>query len=193
MKKQLRGKLLAVRRKLNSEFVITQSDNMAQRLFLWPFYQRAKVVMLFLSMPDEPQMTSIMDHSWREGKTVCVPNMRQEFGLMDAAIIDNREGLIRGRYNLLVPDPAYLSLIDPEKIDLIIVPAVAYDAKGNRLGMGAGYYDRFIPRATQAVLVGAIWSSNIIDDIPIAEYDKPVQYLLTENGIMHCDAMKEYN
>lgn len=191
MKQQLRLELLAQRRKLDKNEIVTQSDNMAEVLYASPYYQQANIIMLFLSMPDEPQMMNIIEHAWRLGKTVCVPHMREKFGFMDAAIIESRQGLVRGRFNLLVPDPTALKLVDPELIDVMIVPAVAYDNKGNRLGMGAGYYDRFIPQALKAICMGAIWSSQIIEDVPVDLYDRPVHYLLTEDGIIRCAANED--
>lgn len=189
-KQALRTELLAKRRLLDKKNIITQSNEMAKRLYLWPFYTQAQVVMLFLSMPDEPQMLTMIEHALGQGKIVCVPYMRKEYGVMDAAIIDGIDGLVRGQFNLLVPDPANLTIIDPARIDLMVVPAVAYDGAGNRLGMGAGYYDRFIPQALQAVRIGAIWSSHIVECIPVSQYDQPVQYLLTEDGIIDCDIAK---
>ena len=188
MKEQLRAQLLANRRKLDKEFIAVQSNKMAEQLYSWPLYQNAKVIMMFLSMPDEPQMLNMIEHAWQQGKMVCVPHMREQYGLMDAGIIDNMGGLVQGRFNLMVPDPNKLSLVDPALIDLIVVPAVAYDYYGNRLGMGAGYYDRFIPRALKAVLIGAIWSTQLVDRVPTGQYDKPVDYLLMEDAIIHCRA-----
>lgn len=189
-KQQLRADLLEQRRKHDQEFILNQSDKMAENLYAWSCYQQANTIMLFISMPDEPSMMKIIEHAWRQGKTVCIPHMRQQFGVMDAAIIDNMDSLVRGRFNLFVPDPTHLKVIDPESIDLIVVPAVAYDYAGNRLGMGAGYYDRFIPQASKAVLIGAIWSSQMVDCIPSNQYDRPVHYLLREDRIISCDVGK---
>lgn len=190
MKEQLRTELLSKRRKLNQECIALRSDKMADQLYNWSLYQSAKVIMLFLSMPDEPQMMNIMEHAWLQGKIVCVPHMRQQFGLMDAARIDSVAGLVRGRFNLMVPDPTTLNLVEPGLIDIIVVPGVAYDYGGNRLGMGAGYYDRFIPHAPQAILIGAIWSSQIIDKVPVGQYDQSVNYLLMEDAIIQCETGK---
>jgi len=191
MKEKLRAELLAKRRKLNKEMITIQSDKMAAQLYNWPVYQNAKVIMLFLSMPDEPQMQNIIEHGWRQGKIICVPHMRQQFGLMDAARIDSMEGLVQGRFNLMVPDPTQLNVVDPGLIDLMVIPAVAFDYDGNRLGMGAGYYDRFIPHANKAVRIGAIWSSQIVDRVPIDPYDQAVHYLLVEDAIIPCGTDKE--
>ena len=93
--------------------------------------------------------------------------------------------------DMSLADPTRLKTIDPCLIDVIVVPAVAYDRAGNRLGMGAGYYDRFIPQALQAVRIGAIWSTQMIDQVPCDPYDKPVHYLLREDGIVPCDTGQE--
>ncbi|EIW18390.1 MULTISPECIES: 5-formyltetrahydrofolate cyclo-ligase [Pelosinus] len=188
-KTNLRTELLLRRRTLDKDMIAAQSDNMAKHLFAWPYYQQAKVIMSFLSMFDEPQMVKIIEGSWSQGKTVCVPHMRKEFGVMDAAVIDNWNTLVKGRFNLLVPDPENLTIMNPELIDLIIVPGVGFDRSGNRLGMGAGYYDRFIPQAPQAILIGAIWSSHIIESIPHKDYDMPVHFLLNEDEIIKCDTI----
>ncbi len=113
--------------------------------------------------------------------------MRKQFGEMDAAVIENLNDLVNGRFNLLVPNPATLKVMDPQLIDLMIVPGVAYDYYGNRLGMGAGYYDRFIPQAPRTILIGAIWSSYILESIPHHSYDMPVHYLLSEDKIIKCN------
>ena len=190
MKEQLRVELLAKRRKLDKEFIAIQSAKMANLLYASPFYQSSKIIMLFLSMPDEPQMLNIIEHAWDQGKMVCVPHMRQQFGLMDAARIESMDGLVQGRFNMMVPDPTQLNLVDPGLIDLVVVPAVAFDYDGNRLGMGAGYYDRFIPQARKAELIGAIWSSQILNRVPTGRYDQSVNYLLTEDAIIHCGTGK---
>lgn len=189
-KQELRAELLQRRRKLSQETILAQSSKMAEHLFAWPSYQQAKNIMFFLSMSDEPNMMTMIEHAWQQGKTVCIPHMRGQFAIMDAAIIKNMDSLVRGRFNLLVPDPAHVTLMEPSCIDVIVVPAVAYDRQGNRLGMGAGYYDRFIAKATQAVLIGAIWSSQMVDALPVGQYDKPVQYLLREDGIIACGTSK---
>jgi 5-formyltetrahydrofolate cyclo-ligase len=189
-KKDLRKDLLLKRRNLDKDIIDAQSNNMVKHLCAWPYYQQAKIIMLFLSMPDEPQMKKIIEDAWLQGKIVCVPHMQKQFGVMDAAVIENFNDLVMGRFNLLVPNPVTLKVMDPKLIDLMIVPGVAYDYYGNRLGMGAGYYDRYIPQCPQAILVGAIWSSHVLESIPHHIYDKPVHYLLNEVNIIKCDRSK---
>ncbi|BBB92867.1 MAG TPA: 5-formyltetrahydrofolate cyclo-ligase [Methylomusa anaerophila] len=185
-KKDLRKKLLAIRRSMTREEIASGSDKLAEHLFKWPQYQAARNIMLYLAMPDEPHMDKVIAHALAGGKTVCVPHMYETRGLMDAAIIQNLDDLVVGQFDLLVPNPATLKILDPSDLDLIIVPGVAYDRAGRRLGMGAGYYDRFLLRASKSELIGAAWAAQILDSVPVDEHDRPVNYLLTEEGILNC-------
>lgn len=185
-KNELRKKILAIRRTMTREEVVAGSDRLQENLCAWPVYQNAKNIMLYLAMPDEPHLDKVISHALAAGKTVCVPHMRETRGLMDAAIITNLDDLVVGQFNLLTPNPATLKILEPSDLDLIIVPGVAFDKTGRRLGMGAGYYDRFLPKAIKADLIGAAWSAQILETVPTDEHDRPVNFLLTEDGIFNC-------
>lgn len=182
-KQELRKNILAVRRGMSPEEVAAGSVRLAGHLCSWPIYQAAKNIMLYLAMPDEPHLDKVISHALAAGKTLCVPHMRETRGLMDAAIITNLDDLVVGQFNLLTPNPATLKLLDPSELDLIIVPGVAFDKDGRRLGMGAGYYDRFLLKANKAELIGAAWAAQILEKVPTDNHDRPVNYLLTEEGI----------
>ena len=156
------------------------------KLLSLPEYLSAKRVFVYFSVGREVKTQGIISHALAAGKTICVPHMRETRGLMDAAIIANLEDLVVGQFNLLTPNPATLNLLEPSELDLIIVPGVAFDKTGRRLGMGAGYYDRFLLRANKAELIGAAWAAQILETVPTDEHDKPVNYLLTEEGIFPC-------
>lgn len=182
-KQELRKNILAVRRGMSPEEVAAGSVRLAEHLCSWPIYQAANNIMLYLAMPDEPHLERVIAHALAAGKTLCVPHMRETRGLMDAAIIANLDDLVVGQFNLLTPNPATLKLLDPSELDLIIVPGVAFDKDGRRLGMGAGYYDRFLPKANKAELIGAAWAAQILEKVPTDDHDRPVNYLITEDGI----------
>ncbi|MEN6412604.1 MAG: 5-formyltetrahydrofolate cyclo-ligase [Veillonellales bacterium] len=182
----LRQDLLTARRSLAAAVVEKSSQCMARHLFDWILYQQAKTVMIYLSMPDEPQTEAIISHAWGNGKSICVPYLRETPGLMDAALISNMSELTEGRFGLKVPAPNRLQFIAPGNIELILIPGVAFDVFGNRLGMGGGYYDRFLPQASSAVLIGVCWQSYVLTNLPTAKHDRPVHFLLTEAGILSC-------
>jgi 5-formyltetrahydrofolate cyclo-ligase len=185
-KKELRTRFLLERRQLDKEVIAAGSDKICGFLREWEYYLRAKTIMLFLSMEDEPQMAGLIAHAWSMNKQVCVPHLRQTFGLMDAAAIESMKDLVHGRLGLLVPKPENLQLVDPAAIDVVVVPGVAFDISGNRLGMGAGYYDRFLPETVNAVRIGVCWQVQVERQLPAGQYDQRVHYVVTEEGIIRC-------
>lgn len=185
-KQELRRSTRKVRRAMSKEEITEQSARLVNHLLNWKPYQEAQTVMMFLAMPDEPHLEEAIKQAWAQGKTVCVPFMHETPGMMDAALIRSFDDLIVAQYDLLVPNPATLKLVDPAELDLIVVPGVAYDRTGNRLGMGAGFYDRFLPKATKAKLIGAAWSKQIFEDVPVDPHDCQVGCLLTEEGVIAC-------
>lgn len=178
--------MLAKRRQLDRQWVECASQKILELLRDWEQYGQAKTIMLYLSMPDEPQTNEIIQLAWSQGKKVCVPHLTDKFGIMEAALIHSLDDLVIGRLGLRLPAPSSLTIVDPKSIDFILVPGVAFDRDGQRLGMGAGYYDRFLSRTTQATLTGMAWSFQVTSQVPVAEHDIVLDYLLTEEGIQTC-------
>ncbi len=176
--------MLAERRSLSAADIRKGSEAIAAYFCAWPAYRQAKTVMLYLAMADEPQTTALIEDAWQSGKQVAVPLMGATYGIMEAAALGSWDELVLGRLGLKMPDPAKSRLIDPAAIDLIVVPGVAFDAAGGRLGMGAGYYDRFLPQAHLACRLGLAWSMQVVTAVPLDEYDVRMDYLLTEDGFL---------
>jgi 5-formyltetrahydrofolate cyclo-ligase len=189
-KKALRGEMLARRRRLPADSIAKGSEAIAAHFCAWPVYREAKIMMVYLAMADEPQTDRLIADAWAKGKTVCVPLMGERYGHMEAGLLTGWDDLIIGRLGLKMPDPAKVRLIEPATIDLIAVPGVVFDRRGYRVGMGAGYYDRFLPRATAACRLGLAWSLQVVDAVPADEYDAPLDYLLTEGGFWSLDKGK---
>ena len=181
----LRRKMLERRRLLTSEQITHASGIITNRLLLWPVLKEAKICMAFLSMADEPQLDGVINELICNGKTVCVPRLHSDFGSMEAAILTSLSEVITGRINLRVPKPE-CPLVSPEQIDLVLVPGVAFDKSGARIGMGAGYYDRYLSSVPNAVLAGVAWGFQVLEDIPCEPHDVSVRYLVTEDGIYDC-------
>ncbi len=181
-KQMLRREMLAIRRSLSAEEIKMGSEAIAAYFCAWPKYRAAKVVMFYLPMADEPQTSALIEDAWREGKIVAVPLMGEVYGVMEAAVLDGWDGLVTGRLGLKMPDPAKTRRIDPVDIDLVVVPGVVFDVAGRRVGMGAGYYDRFLPQAASACRMGLAWSAQIVPEVPAEEHDVRMEYLLTETG-----------
>lgn len=177
-------------RKKRRNFSIAQrtvwSERIAAYFCSWSVYRKCETVMLYLAMPDEVQTDLLITDALRSDKRVCVPLLGDKYGEMNAAEITSLDDLIVGKYGLKMPDPQKSKLVLPASIQLVVVPAVAFDRDGNRLGLGAGYYDRFLPEAANSVLAGMTWECQLTDHIPAEQHDVRMQYLMTESGLVSC-------
>lgn len=189
-KKEMRREILLRRNALSTNWVNSQSALIVRFLTNWEPFLQAKNVMLYLAMPGEPNIDDLILFALENGKQVSVPLLTEKFGYMESAAITGLQDLKTGKLNLRVPDPEKITIVDPESLDLILVPAVAFDSNGNRLGMGAGYYDRFLTQASKAYLLGIAWNFQIVPFIAAEEHDIPVQYVITEEKITICSKGK---
>lgn len=159
-----------------------------------------QTVFTFLSAPNEIDTTPLNRHFLNSGKTVCAPRVHGcdiSFHQIYAA-----EGPFDiGAFGLREPTAVAPQVFPPiEQIPtfsfpvLILVPALAFTQKGDRLGRGKGYYDRFLSRfltsfpeeRKKILLVGVSWSFQILESIPVEKYDIPVDCVFTEKGVILC-------
>lgn len=186
--KQEKQKLRRVMRERRRSIPVDQagiwSSQIAEHFCSWPNYLQCDTVMFYLAMPEEAQTDLLIMDAFKKGKRVCVPLLGEKYGEMSAAEITSFDDLIMGKYNLKMPDSQKVKIILPDSIDLVVVPAVAFDQRGNRLGMGAGYYDRFLLMTQNAVCLGLAWGCQLVDKIPSEAHDVQMQYLLTESGFV---------
>lgn len=189
-KQQLRREILAQRRSLSSEWIAGASAAMTEMITAWEPYRSAKTVMLYLAMADEPQLDDLIAHARSKGKQVVIPALTEVKGIMEGAVITGESPYLIGAFGLRIPDLSQCAVIDPTEIDLILVPGVVFDHQGNRIGMGAGYYDRYLVRATGAVKAGIVWNLQVVPSLTSEDHDIPVEYLITEQGITSCSRGK---
>ena len=185
-KQRIRSDMRQRRRSLSAPQVNIWSQQIADFVCSWPVYQKSETVMFYLAMPDEVQTDLLIRDALLRRKQVCVPLLGEKYGEMAAAGITSLDDLIVGKYGLKMPDPGKSKRVLPASINMVVVPGVSFDREGNRLGLGAGYYDRFLSEATQSVLVGMTYEFQIIDKIPNEEHDVKMHCLISETGIMFC-------
>lgn len=185
-KQRIRCDMRKKRRNLSAAQVAVWSQQIAACFCSWPVYQECETVMFYLAMPDEVQTDLLILDALRRGKRVCVPLLGENYGEMSAVEITSLDNLTVGKYGLKMPDPQKSNPILPASIHMVVVPAVAFDRAGNRLGLGAGYYDRFLTEAATSVLTGMTWGCQLTDQIPTEQHDIKMHYLMTENGLICC-------
>ena len=180
----------AAERKAYTEVYRTEENEAVTAHFLQSaLYHNARTVMCYVSMQSEVDTHSLIKTMIRDGKTVCVPKVTDRNGQMRAVLIRSWDDLeCVGSFGILEPSKEAMS-IKPTEIDLIVVPAIAFSRGGHRLGMGGGYYDRFLAN-TQAVRIGFAFSCQIKQSLPTDEWDVKMDYLVTQDGITDCRTSK---
>ena len=144
-------------------------------------YKHAECVFVYISVGDEVSTGKLISKMFSDGKRVCVPLCYGK-GIMDAVEISSEEELVPGKYN--IPEPADKTrVVDASELDLIIVPGVAFDEKGLRLGRGGGYYDRFLKNAVNAKKVAVCRDINFVEEVPHEDHDESVDIIISETRI----------
>jgi 5-formyltetrahydrofolate cyclo-ligase len=163
------------------------SQRIAERLTALPAWRQAGTVMAFLSLPTEVQTRSIIDRAWAEGKRLVVPKVDWENRRMSAVRINGwSDRLVTGRLGLV--EPANDEPTDVSLIDLMLVPGLAFDAEGGRLGRGGGFFDRFMAQpGFRAITCGLAFDCQRGGRLPREVTDLPVDLLVTEAGGVFSD------
>lgn len=181
-KQALRQHYKNIRRQLSAEQVTSCSTIVAKRLFSSSFWNESKTVMLYLSFQNEVDTRAIYEQGWQEGKTMLLPICAPSGGLMEMSVLTSFDQLIPNRYGIdELPKPLQ-QITDPSVIDLCIIPGIAFDHTGGRIGFGAGYYDRYLPRVPdKARRIALAYECQMHPEpLPIDIYDLPMQDILTE-------------
>jgi 5-formyltetrahydrofolate cyclo-ligase len=134
--------------------------------------------------------TDAILHAWQLGKTVAVPKISwQQRHMIPVRITTLDSGFSLGTGGLR--NPVSGVPIPFGDIDLVIAPALGFDRHGNRLGRGGSYYDRFFANESLAASrCGLAFSEQVVDAVPTTETDQPVDFLVTEEGVIHCNGQK---
>ena len=185
MKAALRKQYKQIRNQLTMEKVQNNSEKIAAQLFETAFWQNSTVVMLYLSFQNEVVTDMIYERGWQENKIMLIPICSAQNGIMTMSKLTSFEQLVPNRYGIReLPEPLQ-QIVPPETIDLCLIPGIVFDNYGNRLGFGAGYYDRYLAKISpQVPRIALAHSCQIYDGIlPTDQYDLPMHYMLTESGL----------
>ena len=158
-----------------------ESDRLLRRRFLErPETAAARTVLLYYGMGTEVDTAPLLLSLLSAGKRVALPRCTARPGEMEARLIAPDTCLYRHRFGMLEPGEA-CPLLAPEEIDLVLVPGLAFDRAGYRLGQGGGYYDRYLPQCPGKSLA-LCREAVLFEALPREEHDRPVGLVLTEHG-----------
>lgn len=184
-KKLLRKEALRRRRSIPDGLRREKSRLIAGRLLSDERLLSAGTVLGFFSLKDEVEMEDILRRLLELGKRVALPLVTGP-GRMEAVELKSFADLAPGDFNIPTVREAVREIISPEELDCVIVPAVAFSEDGYRLGMGGGFYDRYLVRAGNASRLAAVFDCQIFPGagFPREEHDQQVDAVFTENNTL---------
>lgn len=184
-KKHIRKTILASRNALSRQQIESMSRRIYDRFIRLDEARKCSTLMAFLNFGTEVITDYIIEWAWREGKQVAVPLCRPETKQMVISAMETFDDVEPGYFGVREPKRELLRPIEKNQIDLILVPAVAFDRKGYRVGYGGGYYDRFLSEIGKDVpRIGLVFSCQMIGEVPVDNYDLPVDKIITEEEII---------
>lgn len=179
-KGEIRSRMRARRALVDDPTRIAASGAITAALLDLPEFQQAREVAIFLSLPRELETGPIIAACHRLGKRVCVPAWDPESRAYAFARLRPEAGVVPGPHG--VPEPAHREPIDPQQIDLVVVPGLAFDRRGGRLGYGGGYYDRMLPTCrADCFKVGVAYAWQVVEtELPLRAHDARVDRVITD-------------
>ncbi|KNY24803.1 5-formyltetrahydrofolate cyclo-ligase [Pseudobacteroides cellulosolvens] len=188
-KEVLRKSVLEIRKSIGQEDRIQKSQRIISKLINLKEYKNAATIMCYVDFKGEVITSDILNSDINRNKTMCVPVVSDaEDGsrhIIASVLTDTKSELCKGCFGIMEPKSEYIRLLDPKKIDLVIVPGVVFDENRNRIGFGAGFYDRFLRNVrNDCIKVGLAYEFQIVDDVPVDDFDIPMDIIITEKRVI---------
>lgn len=181
-KTTLRAHLRALRDSLDGEYIAAASRSACERIAQLDEFKSAAAILLYFPTNNEISPLFLFDVAQKWGKKIAFPVCDHESGKLIFREISNLNELKKAKFGLFEPNNTCPILIPSEKT-LCIVPAIAFDENGDRLGYGKGFYDRFL-RDFKGTSVGLTCSDLLVKQLPTDPHDTPVKIVITESEII---------
>lgn len=186
-KRRLREDILAKRALLTAEDIKEKSRKITDKLLDLKEFKAGKVVMSYVDFNNEVETKDFIRTCLQQGKRVAVPvvvrkpeSPRSE--IIASEIFDPDGDLVPGTYGILEPRKDRLREINPCEIDFAAIPGTVFDVRRNRIGYGAGYYDRFLIKLKKDCLkAGLAFELQIVEELPVEKHDVPLDMIITES------------
>lgn len=180
-KDKIRREILARLRSQDIRERNRKSLKIKRRLFKEKVFEKAESIMFYVSKDYEVNTRDMIEEAFRLGKRVIVPVTRpRKKRLILSEITDSKRQLEKGPFGIDQPKAEYIRAVTLRDIDMVIVPGVAFDKKGNRIGHGLGYFDRFLkslPKKTPTI--GLAFKFQLIERIKTLPWDVSVTKVIT--------------
>jgi 5-formyltetrahydrofolate cyclo-ligase len=185
-KRALRADIRARRADLSPETAARASTAICTELLACEAYARAGSVLLYNALRGEVDLSAFIDAAHASGRTVVIPRVSDGGLVLHAWPVDPTTGRLvevpgTGPFGIREPDRAW-PVLEPERVALALVPGVAFDSAGGRLGRGGGYYDRLLARSPRPFAIGVCFGFQVVPAVPMEAHDVRVDAVVSERG-----------
>jgi 5-formyltetrahydrofolate cyclo-ligase len=183
-KAEIRTRMRAALSAMTDQERAAASSAACTRLSSLEAFDHAAIVMLYLPLAREVDVTPAVLRCFTQGQTVCVPRVDWQRKEMEPVEITSLDDRILDTDEHGVRTPKSGQVIQPGLLDLVVVPGLAYDPNGHRLGRGQGYYDRFLAKLRRnATTIGLAFDQQIVDAVPTNRHDRAVDIVVTDRRV----------
>ncbi|NLC44678.1 MAG: 5-formyltetrahydrofolate cyclo-ligase [Clostridiales bacterium] len=187
-KSDLRKIMANKRSRIPIKIRTSKSEIIMNKLRSLQIYNDSKLIFVYVSFRSEVETHSFINQALKDGKRIAVPLTISEGKLLLPCEIYSLDDLAPRTLGILEPDKDNIKEVNSKDIDLAVVPGLAFDPSGNRLGFGAGYYDRFLPSLRKgAITIGVCFDEQLVEQLPVEDFDVPLDAVLTNLGLIQSE------
>lgn len=185
MKHKIRKKILEVRENHDESERSKKDSAIKGKMFSLPEFKKAKIILFYVSIRGEVRTDKMISESLEKGKRILVPFADLKNKTLLISEINDLDELSPGAFG--IPEPKNPKEFPLERIDIVVIPGIAFDMKGNRVGYGMGFYDRFLKTLKPHVhKIALSYGLQIVSGIPTDGEDVRVNKIITEKEIIGC-------
>ena len=164
--------------------ILELSESIRRNIESLDEYKKARVIASYVAMLDEVQTEQLIRDSFKLGKTVIVPITPREGNHLVFSRISDFSQLRPGSSGILEPEPESIQIVALEKAEMVVVPIVAWDERGFRLGHGKGFFDIALSSPKVGTTIGLAFEAQRVKQLPIEPHDIPLKMIVTEDRIL---------
>ncbi|MDM8552883.1 5-formyltetrahydrofolate cyclo-ligase [Desulfobacterales bacterium HSG2] len=186
-KRELRENMIKTLAELSEEELSEKRKKIEDRVFDFANFKEARVPLLYLNYGSEVPTRIILEKCLEQDKIVILPAFSKEKYRITPMKIDDLEADMKpGPRGIPEPDPDKCRMVPVDRLDIAIIPGIAFDEKGARIGSGFGYYDRLIPKLPITTRkVALAFENQIVQQVPMQSHDKHVDIIITDERIIY--------
>jgi len=177
-KRELRTRMQALRNVLPASAHAERSARACRLIVELPRFGAARTIAGYVAMRKELDLRAALQHASAQGQRVVLPRIAEQELTFHVQLPD--QALQENAWGVLEPAPE-AERVELSEIDLLLIPALALDLRGQRIGYGKGYYDRMLSRMPDAYTVGSVYDFQLLAEIPNEAQDVPVQHIITDS------------